>query len=170
MAWVNISNGDLGSSVREKLNKVGADMNISFRVVSAIAQVASEINFFTTNTVVYSIAEKVFYKYNGAAWVRDDDLPTGIYEEVTEIDDGDSPYDLGLAQNIIANTTGGDVTVNLTALSGLLGRRVRFKNIGTGTLTLDANASELIDAFLTLDLSQWESAKLFATSARWVIM
>jgi hypothetical protein len=169
-AWVDIGATELGSSVRGKLNTLAGDVEISFRVVSAIAQIA-EITYFTTGTIVYAVAERVFYKYNGAAWVQDNTLPTGTYTKVTEIDDGDSPYTLlGTDAVVIADTTAGDVTINLTALSGIAERKVEFKNIGTGTLTLDGNASEVIDSSLTLALSQWESAELVATSARWVIM
>jgi hypothetical protein len=60
------------------------------------------------------------------------------------------------------------VTINLPAVASNNGLELVFKLLGTGTATLDANASETIDGALTFALSlQNSSVTLTATSAGW---
>jgi hypothetical protein len=60
------------------------------------------------------------------------------------------------------------VTINLPAVASNDGLELVFKLLGTGTATLDANASETIDGALTFALSlQNSSVTLTATSAGW---
>jgi hypothetical protein len=62
------------------------------------------------------------------------------------------------------------VTINLPAIASNDGLELVFKLLGTGTATLDANASETIDGALTFALSlQNSSVTLTATSAGWRI-
>ena len=62
------------------------------------------------------------------------------------------------------------VTINLPAVASNDGLELVFKLLGTGTATLDANASETIDGALTFALSlQNSSVTLTATSAGWRI-
>jgi len=62
------------------------------------------------------------------------------------------------------------VTVNLPAVASCDGLEVVIKLLGTGTATIDANASETIDGALTFALSlQNSSVNLIATSAGWRI-
>lgn len=69
MSFLNISDGDLGSAVRAKLNAIGLDSNVDVKRVSAIADVATEINNFVSGTVVWADNENAFYTYNGSTWV-----------------------------------------------------------------------------------------------------
>lgn len=62
------------------------------------------------------------------------------------------------------------VTINLPAVASNDGLELVFKLLGTGSATIDANASETIDGALTLVLSAQNSAvNLIATSAGWRI-
>ena len=62
------------------------------------------------------------------------------------------------------------VTVNLPAVASCDGLEVVIKLLGTGTATIDANASETIDGALTFALTlQNSSINLVATSAGWRI-
>ena len=54
------------------------------------------------------------------------------------------------------------------------GKEIRIKNMGTGTITVDGNASETIDSQTTIDLDvQYSSITLIATGntpAAWEIV
>ena len=64
-------------------------------------------------------------------------------------------------------------TVSLPAISGVAaGKEIRVKNMGTGTITIDSNAAELIDgstANYTLDI-QFASITLVSTGSAWEIV
>jgi 6,7-dimethyl-8-ribityllumazine synthase len=69
----------------------------------------------------------------------------------------------------------GTFTVTLPAsASGDAGKEIRIKNMGTGTITVDGNASETIDGQTTIDLdTQYSSITLIATGntpAAWEIV
>jgi hypothetical protein len=69
----------------------------------------------------------------------------------------------------------GTFTVTLPAsASGDAGKEIRIKNMGTGTITVDGNASETIDGQTTIDLDvQYSSITLIATGntpAAWEIV
>ena len=69
----------------------------------------------------------------------------------------------------------GTFTVTLPASAGAdAGKEIRIKNMGTGTITVDGNASETIDGQTTIDLDvQYSSITLIATGntpAAWEIV
>ena len=69
----------------------------------------------------------------------------------------------------------GTFTVTLPASAGAdAGKEIRIKNMGTGTITVDGNASETIDGQTTIDLdTQYSSITLIATGntpAAWEII
>ena len=69
----------------------------------------------------------------------------------------------------------GTFTVTLPASAGAdAGKEIRIKNMGTGTITVDGNASETIDSQTTIDLDvQYSSITLIATGntpAAWEIV
>jgi len=69
----------------------------------------------------------------------------------------------------------GTFTLTLPAsASGDAGKEIRIKNMGTGTITVDGNASETIDGQTTIDLdTQYSSITLIATGntpAAWEIV
>ena len=70
------------------------------------------------------------------------------------------------------STSGGDVTVNLPAASGVAGKTVDVchKTIGN-TITIDGNSSETINGATTLTLSgiAYQNVTLFCTGTEWII-
>jgi len=62
-------------------------------------------------------------------------------------------------------------TVTLPAASGVIGLILNIKNIGTGTITVDGNASETIDGGTTATLStQFESISIHCDGSNWHII
>lgn len=87
------------------------------------------------------------------------------------IDDTDSPYALaGHISIVLADTTGGDITVDLPAAAGSDKRIVWIKNIGSGTLTIDGSGAEEIDAETTQLLTQYSTAQLVCDGSEWWIL
>ena len=83
--------------------------------------------------------------------------------KLTTITNADTPYSLDDTVNLICNTAGGVITVNLPASSGISGRMYWIKNSGAvaNNVTLDGNASETIDGATTYTLTDAESATIF---------
>jgi len=62
----------------------------------------------------------------------------------------------------------GTFTVTLYAASGNTGRTVTVKNVSTGVLTVDANASETIDSSLTqIIAARYQSLTLLCDGSNW---
>jgi hypothetical protein len=96
----------------------------------------------------------------------------GLLLAITEIDDTDSPYTAGITEDVIlADTTSGDITINLPALSVAARKPVTIKNIGTGVVTLDGNASETIDGETTQGIVfQYDAVTVYAGTSEWSII
>lgn len=63
------------------------------------------------------------------------------------------------------------ITITLYAASGNTGKIINVKNNGTGTITIDANASELIDGALTQTISaQYTNLTLVCDGTGWAII
>jgi hypothetical protein len=98
-------------------------------------------------------------------------LTENLTLSVVEIDDTDSPYSPTETDGtiyIVADTGGGNITINLPALANVAGS-YKIKNVGSGTVTLDGNGAETIDGDATLDLIEDESVEVVATSTEWSI-
>ncbi len=65
--------------------------------------------------------------------------------------------------------TANTFTVTLPTAVGRAGRRFCIKNSGSGTITLDADGSEVIDAATTKSLAQWVSVIIISDGAGWLI-
>ena len=63
---------------------------------------------------------------------------------------------------------GSSITFNLTTAVGINGTLMRFKNIHSTSLTIDANSSETIDGSATKSLAQWATCTLMAYEGNWV--
>jgi hypothetical protein len=61
-------------------------------------------------------------------------------------------------------------TVTLGTAVGKDGVILKFKNIGAGVVTLDANASETIDGATTKALNQYDKAELIAYNGNWSVI
>jgi hypothetical protein len=89
---------------------------------------------------------------------------------VVSIAVGDSPYSASNNEVILADCSGGSITVNLPAASA--GAQIKFKktDASANTLIMDGNGAETIDGNLTEDLvSQYESFALVSDGSNWFI-
>ena len=69
----------------------------------------------------------------------------------------------------IINCTSGTFTVSLTAAATLgAGFNCWIKNYGSGAITIDANASEVIDDYFSIILRAGESVQIFCTGTAWL--
>lgn len=64
----------------------------------------------------------------------------------------------------------GTFTVTLPPAAGSLGKIYVIKNIGSGTITIDANSSETIDNATTKVLYQYESKQVASDGSEWWII
>ncbi len=93
---------------------------------------------------------------------------------------GGTPTVLSKSANYTVSTGDGSIllilctntiTITLYAASGNSGKVINVKNNGTGTITVDANASETIDGALTQTLSaQYVNLTLVCTGTGWAIL
>ena len=73
--------------------------------------------------------------------------------------------------NLVLCNSASNFTINLPACATNTGRRYKIKNINTGIITIDANASELIDGQLTTIISNiYDCIELFCNGAQWFIL
>ena len=90
---------------------------------------------------------------------------------------------VGFTKNIVTKTgaytttTSDDIilcdgtwTLTLIACSGNTGKIYNIKNINTGTITVDGNASETIDGELTVELIQDEAITIATDGSNWYIL
>lgn len=77
---------------------------------------------------------------------------------------------LNSTHNVVVCNKGTAMTVNLPAVATNAGREYIIKNKGAGVVTVDANASELIDSATTQTLNQWQSTHLVCDGTIWVIV
>lgn len=66
------------------------------------------------------------------------------------------------------NCTSGTFTVTLPSAAGITGRMYVVKNVGAGTITVDADGTQTIDGSLTVTLNQYDSAMLQSDGANWI--
>lgn len=71
--------------------------------------------------------------------------------------------------NVLCNSASA-LTVTLPAAASNSGRVYVIKNINTGTVTVDGNASETIDGDTTYALTQYQSIKILCNGSNWFIV
>jgi hypothetical protein len=74
-----VSNTTTGDDAKTRINNVGASSEIAVKVITEIAEVGNEVGYFRTDSLVYSLAEKAWYKYSGTEWEQ-----TSLYIQVGE--------------------------------------------------------------------------------------
>lgn len=95
---------------------------------------------------------------------------TGEVANYTSIAYANSPYTAVVTDDIIrANTTDGDITVNLYAASGNAGRKLIITKSASGNIvTIDPNSSELINGLSTITLRElYDTVELWCDGFRW---
>ncbi len=68
---------------------------------------------------------------------------------------------------LLIDTTSGAITANLPTAVNLLGRYIKFKNIGTNNLTIDGFSTETIDGSATLVLASNGYATIMSDGTNW---
>jgi len=130
----------------------------------------------------------------GDFWVDSDstpDLPAFIYYQAAEpgsprsgdfwVDSDSTPVTVSTAVHTTAigyTPTATDwlivctatLTVTLPTAVGLTGKELVVKNAGTGTVTVDAYSTQLIDGSLTQILGAADSVTIVSTGTGWVIV
>lgn len=89
---------------------------------------------------------------------------------VTEITSADSPYKLSGASVLLANPSGGAITVNLPPAANYRGvvYLVKKTDSGGNTVTLDGDGAETIDGAATLVLSAaYEAKRIVSNGTAW---
>lgn len=71
--------------------------------------------------------------------------------------------------NVMCNSATA-ITVTLPAAASNSGRVYTIKNINTGTVTVDGNASETIDGATTYDLTLYQAIKILCNGTNWFII
>lgn len=168
----------------------------SFAAVSLTADVAGTLAVgnggtgatgFTTGSVIFSNGT-ILTQDNASLFFDDSTNRLGIGTatpkstlesggsfglKVKSIVVGDSPYTAAAETVILADATGGAITVALPALSGVAGRIYHVKKIDAtaNTVTLDASGAENIDGITTQVLTtQYQSFMIFAGPSEWSII
>ena len=110
-----------------------------------------------------------YLKSNGAAapsW----DNPSGTQTVVSKTN-ADSPYTvLSSDQNILVDTSGGAITINLPAAASSNGRILTIKKTSNDftACTIDGNASETIDGSTTTTINtRYESITIICNGSNW---
>jgi len=65
--------------------------------------------------------------------------------------------------------TSGTFTIYLPSAVGHDNEVFAIKNIGTGTITIDANSTETMDGELTQEIWQWDNMVIKAYNGNWII-
>jgi hypothetical protein len=90
-----------------------------------------------------------------------------------EIDDTDSPYTAtthAIDIDIVADTTSGDITINLPPVANNLNRRYSVTNVGAGTVTLSPDGSDTIIGETSQNIDfKYDSVSLLCTSQEWIL-
>lgn len=123
----------------------------------------------TDGQVRYDTATSTVKICNSNSWVALADVST---KNITDIDNGDSPYTVLAADEVIfADATAGAITVNLTASAGDGGRIITVFKVDSSAnaVTIDGNASETINGNLTIILSNINAVlNTISDAANWL--
>lgn len=120
---------------------------------------------------VYVDDEDKDYKYDGANWVIKT-ASTTVAPILTWINKtANFTASSSEAACYSVDATSGAVTITLPAAASNAGVTWVFKRIDetANAVTLDPNASELIDTFTTLALNAWESLTLSSNGTKWFL-
>ncbi|MGE3278033.1 MAG: hypothetical protein AB7O67_23220 [Vicinamibacterales bacterium] len=131
-------------------------------VAGGINAGSGNVGIVGTDGRVPAISSTYFASLDGSALTN---LTSATYAVAAKT----TTYTVTTSDNVL--TASGTFTITLYAASGNTGRLLEIKNIGTGTVTIDGNASETIDGETTYVLEQqYESVTLLCTGSGWVIL
>ncbi len=150
----------------------------------AKAQVTLSNTFVAGDTIYSSQVNSNFTQLANAALNRTGGTITGNINVAAGVTIDGVDLSVGIPWNVLSKTStytvttadgahvailcNGTFTVTLYPCSGYSGRTVHIKNIGTGVITIDGNASETIDGALTATLSdQYDEISLVTNGSNW---
>lgn len=164
------TNGGTGFEV--ELDDSAANQQLAGRLYAAwnVATSGSEVSYWSIDPY-YSTTQRTGLRvYANSAGVLVNN-PGALEVNVTEIDDGDSPYTQDDSEYVLlGDTSAGDITNDLPSISGRIGRVLYIKNVGSGTLTVDGSGAETIDGSATIDLAEDEVITIVAGTSEWSII
>jgi len=142
--YVSFNDGDSGGDIRTKLNVIGSSVNITFKRISAIANVASEVGYFSDNSIIYADNEKSFYYYTGSAWVLHASL-----NNIVKLDGDSMTGELDITVNSIDPAI--ETTQSGAGLSGKFGDGTNYTEFESdGSMEFVGTATVWNDLFVPL--------------------
>ena len=165
---ITITNGQIATTITQYTDALAK----SAAVVNSMAgsqpdqapSVSSVKSYYTAGTGISIVGGQISATATGAS------RPVYSTESSFPLNLGAVDYTGVIKRKYYINNGSSAVTINLPAVASNDGLELVFKLLGTGTATLDGNASETIDGATTFALSlQNSSITLTATSAGWRI-
>ena len=180
LPWVDSFAGlPVGGTVDQLLTKVsGTDFDTTWVTLPRIYRqdtepaTPDEGDFWVDSDSTPDLPAFVYYQPTepggpnaGDFWVDSDSTPVTISRAVHTTAVGYTPTSTDWL--VICTAT---LTITLPTAVGLTGKEFLIKNAGTGTVTVDADGTELIDGSLTQVLGPADAVSVVSTGTGWVIV
>lgn len=182
LPWVDDAGADglpEGGTVDQLLTKVsGTDFDTTWVTLPRIYRqdtepaTPDEGDFWVDSDSTPDLPAFVYYQAaepgsprSGDFWVDSDSTPVTVSTAVHTTAIGYTPTATDWL--IVCTAT---LTVTLPTAVGLTGKELVVKNAGTGTVTVDAYSTQLIDGSLTQILGAADSVTIVSTGTGWVIV
>ena len=180
LPWVDTFAGlPEGGTVDQLLTKVsGTDFDTAWVTLPRIFRQDTEPtspdegDFWVDSDSTPDLPAYVYYQAaepgsprSGDFWVDSDSTPVTVSTAVHTTAIGYTPTATDWL--IVCTAT---LTVTLPTAVGLTGKELVVKNAGTGTVTVDAYSTQLIDGSLTQILGAADSVTIVSTGTGWVIV
>ena len=182
LPWVDDAGADglpEGGTVDQLLTKVsGTDFDAAWVTLPRIFRQDTEPtspdegDFWVDSDSTPDLPAYVYYQAaepgsprSGDFWVDSDSTPVTVSTTVHTTAIGYTPSATDWL--IVCTAT---LTVTLPTAVGLTGKELVVKNAGTGTVTVDAYSTQLIDGSLTQILGAADSVTIVSTGTGWVIV
>ncbi len=182
LPWVDDAGADglpEGGTVDQLLTKVsGTDFDAAWVTLPRIFRQDTEPtspdegDFWVDSDSTPDLPAFIYYQAaepgsprSGDFWVDSDSTPVTVSTAVHTTAIGYTPTATDWL--IVCTAT---LTVTLPTAVGLTGKELVVKNAGTGTVTVDAYSTQLIDGSLTQILGAADSVTIVSTGTGWVIV
>ena len=182
LPWVDAAGADglpEGGTVDQLLTKVsGTDFDAAWVTLPRIFRQDTEPtspdegDFWVDSDSTPDLPAFIYYQAaepgsprSGDFWVDSDSTPVTVSTAVHTTAIGYTPTATDWL--IVCTAT---LTVTLPTAVGLTGKELVVKNAGTGTVTVDAYSTQLIDGSLTQILGAADSVTIVSTGTGWVIV
>ena len=164
-----ISTGDLITAAKWNADVVANPIAIYAGGLSVTSQATGDVIVASSSTQLGRVAPGTsgnVLTSTGSAWASA--APGGGLDVLAKT--GTYTVATGDGSNVVVLCTG-TFTVTLYAASGNSGNVIQVKNVSTGTITVDANASETIDGATTQTISaRYTSLSMVCDGTNWHII